>query len=144
MLIVNARTNPAFAQPYRPTSSTATIGTDCRVYRSGGLTMATYLVTYHGGDEMPDSPEARQQMAAAFGAWAASVGPAMVDRGAPLAAAKTVSAGHVQDGQTVAAVSGYTLLRADNLDAAVRLVQSHPFLNRGGSLQVIEAVELGG
>src|SRR6266545_1203735 len=106
--------------------------------------MATYLVTYHGGGEMPDAPEARQQMMAAFGAWAASVGSALIDGGTPLAAAKTVSAGRVQDGQAAAAVSGYTLLRADDLDAAVKLVQSHPFLARDGSLQVSEAVNLGG
>ena len=105
--------------------------------------MPTYLVTYHGGAEMPHTPEARQQMMAAFGAWAASVGSAMIDGGAPLAAAKTVSAGRVADGQA-AAVSGYTLLRADNLDTAVKLVQAHPFLTRGGSLQVSEAVDLGG
>jgi hypothetical protein len=106
--------------------------------------MPTYLVTYHGGAEMPAAPEARQQMVAAFGAWAASVGSALIDGGAPLAAAKTVSAGSVQNGQAIATVSGYTLLRADNLDAAVKLVQSHPFLTRGGSLQVSEALNLGG
>jgi hypothetical protein len=144
MLIVNARTKHAFAQPYQPAFIMGTIGSDCKFYRDGGLTLATYLVTYHGGSEMPNTPEARQQMEAAFGSWAAGVGPAMIDPGAPLTAAKTVSAGHVQDGQTVAVVSGYTLLRADNLDAAVKLVQSHPFLTRGGSLQVIEAADLGG
>jgi hypothetical protein len=106
--------------------------------------MATYLVTYHGGGEMPAAPEAQQKMLAAFGAWAASLGSAMTDRGAPLASAKTVSADRVADGQTAAAISGYTVLEAENLAAAVKLVQSHPFLTRGGSLQVSEAVDLGG
>jgi len=50
----------------------------------------------------------------------------------------------VADGQAAASVSGYTLLRADNLDAAVELVQAHPFVGRGGSLQVSEVVDLGG
>lgn len=106
--------------------------------------MPTYLVTYHGGGEMPNAPEARQQMMAAFGAWAAGVGSAMIDPGAPLGAAKTVSGRGVADGQAAASVSGYTLLRADNLDAAVELVQAHPFVGRGGSLQVSEAADLGG
>ena len=105
--------------------------------------MPTYLVTYHGGGPPPSSPEAQQQMMAAFGAWASGVGGAMADPGAPLGRAKTVSAERVADGQGAAVVSGYTLLRADNLDAAVKLVQSHPFLSRGGSLQVSEAVDLG-
>src|SRR5687768_5158516 len=106
--------------------------------------MATYLVTYHGGGEMPAAPEARQRMIAAFGAWAASVGPALIDGGAPLGAAKTVSAQREQDSQTASVVYGYSLLRAASLDAAVQLVRSHPFLLRGGSLQVSEAVELPG
>jgi hypothetical protein len=104
--------------------------------------MPTYLVTYHGGGEMPASPEARQQMMAAFGAWAAGVGAALVDPGAPLGPAKTVSTGKVADGQTAATIAGYSLLRANDLDAAVKMVEGHPFVGRGGTLQVIQAVEL--
>jgi hypothetical protein len=104
--------------------------------------MPTYLVTYHGGGEMPASPEARQRMMAAFGAWAAGVGAALVDPGAPLGPAKTVSGDRVTDGQGAATISGYSLLRADDLGAAVEMVKGHPFLGRGGTLQVTQAVEL--
>jgi hypothetical protein len=114
------------------------------VFFGGDTTMATYLVTYHGGGEMPASAEARQQMMAAFGAWAGGVGSALIDPGAPLAAAKTVSAEKVVDGPAQGPAGGYTLLRADSLDAAVQLVAGHPFLARGGSLQVSETVDLGG
>jgi hypothetical protein len=106
--------------------------------------MPTYLVTYHGGPGMPSDPGAAQQMAAAFQAWVAEVGSAMRDPGAPLGAAKTVYADKVADGQTEAGIGGYTLLDADSLDGAVSLVGSHPFLTRGGSLQVSEAVSVGG
>jgi len=106
--------------------------------------MPTYLVTYHGGPGMPTDPAAAQQMLAAFQAWAAEVGPAMRDPGAPLGAAKAVSSDSVSDGQTEAAIGGYTLVDAGSLDDAVALVKSHPFLQRGGSLQVNEAVSVGG
>ena len=106
--------------------------------------MTTYLVTYHGGPGMPSDPAAAQQLLAAFQAWAAEVGSAMRDPGAPLGAAKTVSADAVSDGQTEAAIGGYTLLDAGSLDEAVALAQTHPFLKRGGSLQVNEAVSVGG
>ena len=43
-----------------------------------------------------------------------------------------------------ASIGGYTILEAGGLDEAVRLVRSHPFLTRGGSLQVSEAVSVGG
>jgi hypothetical protein len=106
--------------------------------------MPNYLVTYHGGPGMPSDPAAVQQMVAAFQTWVAEVGAAMRDPGAPLAAAKTVSADDVVDGQGEASIGGYTILEAGNLDEAVGLVRSHPFLTRGGSLQVSEAVNVGG
>lgn len=106
--------------------------------------MPNYLVTYHGGPGMPSDPAVVQQMVAAFQAWVAEVGPAMRDPGAPLAAAKTVSANDVVDGQREASIGGYTTLEAGSLDEAVGLVRSHPFLTRGGSLQVSEAVSVGG
>jgi hypothetical protein len=106
-------------------------------------TMPTYLITYHGGPGMPADPEAAKQMIAAFQAWVGEVGAAMRDPGAPVAAAKTVSADSEVDGQAVAQVGGYTLLEAESLDAAVGLVRSHPFLARGGSLQVSEAMSVG-
>jgi hypothetical protein len=106
--------------------------------------MPKYLVTYHGGEGMPSSPEARQQVMQAFGAWAASVGDSMLDPGAPLTAIKTVSSGAVSDGPAPGPVGGYTLSQADDLQAAVKLVESHPFVTRGGSLQVSEAADLTG
>jgi hypothetical protein len=109
----------------------------------GRFPVPKYLITYHGGEGMPSSPEARQQVMAAFGAWAASVGDAMVDPGAPLTAIKTVSSGAVSEGPAEGPVGGYTLLEAPDLASAVRLAEGHPFVRRGGSLQVSEAANLG-
>lgn len=105
--------------------------------------MPKYLVTYHGGSGMPTDPEAAQQMMQAFQAWASGVGSALVDPGAPLADAKTVSAEGTTDGQSVAQVGGYTPLQADDVASAAKLVENHPFVGRGGTLQVSEAVDLG-
>jgi hypothetical protein len=105
--------------------------------------MPTYLVTYHGGGAPPPTPEGQQQAMAAFGQWLASVGNAIVDPGAPLAASKSVSSSGSGDGPTSGPIAGYTLLRAADLDAAVQLVTNHPFVARGGTLQVSEAVDLG-
>jgi len=106
--------------------------------------MPTYLVTYHGGPGMPSDPAAAQQMITAFQAWVAEVGAAMRDPGAPLAEARTVSSDSESPGQQEASIGGYTILEAGDLDNAVRLVRSHPFLARGGLLQVSEAVSVGG
>ena len=101
--------------------------------------MAKFLITYHGGGEMPADPDVREQMLNAFAAWAAGVGDKMIDPGTPLGPAKTVTSDGVKDGEP-GGVGGYTLLSADSLDDAVELVRDHPFVSRGGTLRVSEAV----
>jgi hypothetical protein len=60
----------------------------------------------------------------------------MVDPGTPLGASKTVSPEGVSDAAPGGHIGGYSLIKADDLDAAVGLVKNHPFVGRGGSLQV--------
>jgi len=102
--------------------------------------MATFLITYHGGGGMPESAEARDKMMAAFQAWAASVGDAMIDPGAPLGPRKTVTSEGVSDTAADATLGGYSLISADSLDDAVKAVTGHPFVGRGGTLQVSQSV----
>jgi hypothetical protein len=102
--------------------------------------MATFLVTYHGGEGMPESAEAREKMLAAFQAWVASVGDAMIDPGAPVMFCKTVASDGVADGPADPTLGGYTLLSADSVDDAVKAVMDHPFVGRGGTLQVSQAL----
>jgi hypothetical protein len=102
--------------------------------------MPTFLVTYHGGGGPPASPEAREQMMAAFQAWAASVGDNMIDPGAPLGPSKVVASDGVTDGAATVKLGGYTLISASSLDDAIKAVQDHPFVGRGGALQVSEAI----
>jgi hypothetical protein len=101
--------------------------------------MTKFLVTYHGGG-MPETPDGRQQAMQAFMAWAGKTGPALADPGAPLGEARTVSADAVTPGAASGPAAGYSVLEADDLDAAVALVRDHPYIARGGSLQVSQAV----
>jgi hypothetical protein len=97
--------------------------------------MAKFLVTYHGGSGMPADPEAMKKVKEAFGAWLASAGNAVVDPGAPI---RTV--GQVAKGSPVAQVEigGYSILQGESLDAVRLVLSSHPFVARGGTLQVSE------
>jgi hypothetical protein len=101
--------------------------------------MARFLVTYHGGG-MPEGDEARQQAMAAFSKWVEQTGKALVDPGAPLGPSKTVSSGTVTSGTASGPSGGYSIIEAGDIDAAVELVRDHPFVARGGSLQVTMAV----
>jgi hypothetical protein len=99
--------------------------------------MPKFLVTYHG--EGAPAPEEAQQAMAAFMAWASSVGDALIDPGAPLGPAKTVTAESVSDSPAQGPARGYSILEAPDLDSAVNLVKGHPFVSRGGALQVSTA-----
>jgi hypothetical protein len=102
--------------------------------------MPTFLITYHGAMEMPPSAEAREQMMSAFMKWAGSVGDSMVDPGSPLGPTRVVTSDGDTDGKATGEVAGYTIITAESLDDAVGAVRSHPFLARGGTLQVSETV----
>jgi hypothetical protein len=97
-----------------------------------------FLVTYHGPGA--PSPGEAQQAMAAFMAWAQSAGSALADPGAPLGPRKTVSSGSVADGAADGPAGGYSILEAADLDSAVDLVRDHPFISRGGSLEVSQTV----
>jgi hypothetical protein len=101
--------------------------------------MPSFLVTYHGSG-VPEDEQGRKQAAADFGAWVGKVGDALTDPGAPLGPSATVSTAGVRSGAADGPYVGYSLLRADDMDGAVALLRDHPFVARGGSLQVSEAV----
>jgi hypothetical protein len=53
---------------------------------------------------------------------------------------KTVTRDGVSDAPADATLGGYSLISADSLDDAVKTVTGHPFVGRGGTLQVSQAV----
>src|SRR5438874_7495053 len=98
--------------------------------------MARFLVIYHGS-EMPHDAEIMAQAKAAFERWVGEVGEAVVDPGAPLRMVAQVSKSGADDPVDV---SGYSIIEAENAEADVALLQSHPFVARGVILQVNEPV----
>jgi hypothetical protein len=101
--------------------------------------MPRFLVTYHGGG-MPVGAEAQQQAMADFMAWTQRVGDALVDPGAPIGPSMVVTADAVTDGPAGTPPAGYSILDAADLAAATDLVRDHPFVGRGGHLQVSQAM----
>ena len=99
--------------------------------------MANFLLTYHGG-HMPESPEEGAKVTAAWTSWFTELGGALVDGGNPVSSVKTIHAnGSVTDGSSHPA-SGYSVIKADTLDHAVKLAKGCPVLAGGASLEVSE------
>jgi len=100
--------------------------------------MSRFLITYHGSG-MPDDPELMEQAKAAFGNWVAGAGDAIVDPGAPVQMVTQVA----NDGATDAVqIGGYSIIQADNADAAAAVLSSHPYVARGGTLQINQILEV--
>ena len=102
--------------------------------------MATYLLAYVGGDQ-PESQEAGQAVMAAWTAWFAGMGAAVLDPGNPVGASAAVAPdGSV--GPASAGVTGYSVITADSLDAAVEDAKACPHLSANGSVEVYETFEV--
>ena len=102
--------------------------------------MARFLVTYHGS-EMSHDPEAMARAREAFMQWAEKTGDALVDPGSPVRSTKTVSSGGTQDGPADGPFSGWSVIEAEDAQAALDVLTDHPFISRGGVLQISEPVE---
>lgn len=105
--------------------------------------MARYLIVYLGGDQ-PATPEEGQQHFAKYMEWLSSLGDAAVSPANPLKDTNTINAdGSVSSGG-VSTMSGYTMVEADSMEAALTMAKACPFLEIGGSLEVSELMEMPG
>jgi hypothetical protein len=100
--------------------------------------MTKYLLAYHGGG-MPSSPEEGERVMAAWTKWMGGLGAALVDGGNPIGAVKTVGKdGTATDGGGPNPITGYSVVEAPSLDAAVKMASTCPILASDGSVQVGE------
>ena len=100
--------------------------------------MANFLLVYKGEGMSPASEEEGQKVMAAWMGWFGSMGDAVVDGGNPINGSKSVASnGTVSDGAD-ARLTGYSVIKADSLDAAAKLAKGCPVLADGGSVEVYE------
>lgn len=103
--------------------------------------MSKYIFVYHGGRK-PDQPDEVEKVMAKWMAWFQDIGEAVVDGGNPAGMSKTVSASGVADDGGSNPISGYSLVAADSIDAAVSMAKGCPILADGGTVEVAEAMEM--
>jgi hypothetical protein len=105
--------------------------------------MTQYIITYLGGDQ-PSSPEEGQQHFAKYKDWLASLGDSAVSPANPLRNTNTVNSdGTITTGSTTS-MSGYTIVEAESMEAALQMAKACPFLDIGGSLEVSELMQMPG
>ena len=103
--------------------------------------MPQFLITYLGGDP-PASPEEGQRNFAKYKEWLSSLGDAAVSPANPLKDTRTVNPdGSVSVGGATF-MSGFTVVEAESMDAALAIAKRCPFLEVNGSLEVSELIQM--
>jgi len=102
--------------------------------------MTKFVLITRGGS-MPDSPEEGAKVMQAWNDWFTQIGPSIVDLGSPVSQMRTVAAdGSVARGNPQP-VTGYTVIEADDMDAALALAKGAP-LDAGMSIEVGETARM--
>ena len=101
--------------------------------------MANFVLLYSGGS-MPATEAEQAAVLQAWGTWYDRLGSAVVDAGNPFTpiAKSIASDGTVSDDPVGTMATGYTILTADSLNAAVEMAKSCPVLQGGSQISVYE------
>ena len=105
--------------------------------------MAQYIITYLGGDQ-PSSPEEGKQHFAKYKEWLSSLGDSAVSPANPLKDTNTVNSDRTVTTGSTTSMSGFTIIKADSMEAALLIAKACPFLDIGGSLEVSELMQMPG
>lgn len=100
--------------------------------------MSNYIIAYIGG-RPPKTPEEGAANKERWGAWVQGLGDAVVNPGTPLKGSKVVSSDGISDKD--GSLTGYSVVKAANFEAALAMAQECPFLEYG-TLEVAEMMEM--
>lgn len=101
--------------------------------------MNKYIVIYHAPAEAVEqvqdaTPEQVQEGMAPWMAWVEKIGDGLVDLGTPLAGGQKVTPSGSSPSDK--SVTGYSILQAENMEAAKALVKDHPHLGWAAGCEI--------
>ena len=104
--------------------------------------MTKYLFVYHGGGA-PEGKAEQAKVMDAWGQWMGSMGSALVVGGNTVGISSTVNSdGSVSDHGGANPASGYSLVEATSLEAALAHAKGCPILAAGGSIEVAATIDM--
>ena len=102
--------------------------------------MPNFIFAYHGGKK-PETPEAGAELMEKWHSWTMGLGDAMTNPGNPLGMSKTVSSTGVTNDGGTNPLSGFSIVEAMNIDAAIEMTNGCPHLDHG-TIEVAEVMEM--
>jgi hypothetical protein len=104
--------------------------------------MTQYIIAYIGGRQ-PETPEEGQAHFQKWQQWLTDLGPAVVNPGTPLSSHRLVSKDGVSEREgDPQRLTGFSMVEADSLEAAIEMARACPFLDMG-DLQVSQVMQMG-
>jgi hypothetical protein len=91
--------------------------------------MNRFLVLYVGPATPPDASHE------GWPEWFAKLGDRLVDRGSPIVEGRALH-GDGSTGDAAAQLNGYSMIQAEDVDDALRLIGDHPYLAEGREYSV--------
>ncbi len=107
--------------------------------------MANFIIIYHGSGNMQNmTKEEGMAHRGKWMEWVGGLGKAVVNPGQPLKGNQMLSTNGTSEVEGDSRISGYAVVEAADMDAAMEMAKGDPFMNMGGSIQVAEMVTMGG
>ncbi|MFT6407734.1 MAG: hypothetical protein ACJAQ6_001148 [Arenicella sp.] len=104
--------------------------------------MANFMLTYLGSPQISTAEEKQSHMQK-YHQWITDLGDAALSPMNPLKNVSVIdSAGDVTIGGETG-MSGFTIVTAESMDAAMAIAKACPFLEVGGRLEIAEMIEMG-
>lgn len=103
--------------------------------------MRKFVLFYYGSPQFASAEEA-QAHRKRWEKWAAALGSAIVEKGIPVGATRSVTRSGAQDAKTELPLTGYTVVQAASMEEAVAMTKKCPFVEDGGRMDVAEAMSM--
>ena len=103
--------------------------------------MPNFVFAYHGGKRPENAEEGAKHMTK-WRAWVGGLGDAAVNPGTFLGKSRTVSSGGVSEDGGSNPILGFSIVKADSMDAALEMAKGCPHLDLGGTLEVAEVMKM--
>src|SRR5688572_13345254 len=103
--------------------------------------MAKFIYSYFGGSA-GTTDEERAKTMEDWKAWAGRMGKSLADFGNPTGKEKTVTKDGAKDGFSGERINGYSIVEADDIEAAAKLADGHPHFDSGGTIDVYELMDM--
>jgi hypothetical protein len=103
--------------------------------------MGNFVLVYTGGSA-PEGADAQAAVMAAWESWLGGLGDAVVNPGNPFGGSASIAPdGGVSDGGR-SALTGFSIIKTDSLDAATTLSKDCPIFSGGGAVEVYETLDM--